>query len=129
MTKPRRAFGLTLLLLLLQLLGVGSGALASADTRAVTDCELATAKGGDMADMADMAGARPEEDAEAERPCGLPWTTPGCTSASACLPVFAIAAAPSRSTALRIPRTAPPAYTAEAPSSPSRAPELPPPRV
>lgn len=131
MRPARRATAAIMLLLLLQTLGLGSGAIGAGDSLA--DCAAAMAHtGDDMPDTGDMGGM-PMPDAPpasgdhgSDAPCGLPWAF-GCTSAAACVPlVVPVAAASATNGALAQVRIID-AYTS-LPESFARAPELPPPR-
>lgn len=127
--RPRRLTAAFMLLLLLHVLGLGSGVLRAADT----DCEAAMSQtSGSMAGMGDMPGmpmpdappSSPEHGSTA--PCGLPWAL-GCSSAAACLPLLVTAGA-LRPATRAVLQTRIAAFDAAMPESPARAPELPPPR-
>ena len=131
MCPTRRLTAAVMLLLLLHVLGLGSGLMRAAD--ATANCEAAMSQmSGSMAGMGDMPGmpmpdappSSPEHGSTA--PCGLPWAL-GCSSAAACLPLLVTAGAlrPATRTVLQT-RIA--AFDATMPESPARAPELPPPR-
>jgi hypothetical protein len=140
MRRRRRATALLLALLLLQMLGLGSGVLRAAPA---ADCDTAMSQpAGEMAGMAgmdDMPGMpmpqshdgshgtpRPADD-DSGPPCRLPWAPLGCASA-ACLPMFALAdgdAPPAPSAVHEVVGAA----VVSLPDSPTRTPELPPPRA
>ena len=128
MPPTRRTTAAFMLFLLLQVLGLGSGALRVAEASA--DCETAMAQmGGDMANMPGMSmpdAPPPSPEHGSKAPCGLPWAL-GCSSAAACLPLLVTSGA-LRPTTHAVLQARIAAIDAAMPESPARAPELPPPR-
>ena len=131
MRSTRRVSAAFMFLLMLHVVGLGSGVLRAHSGSA--DCAAAMAHtGDDMPDTGDMGGM-PMPDAPpasgdhgSDAPCGLPWAF-GCTSAAACVPlVVPVAAASATNGALAQVRIID-AYTS-LPESFARAPELQPPR-
>lgn len=122
MRHPRRVTAALLCVLLLQMLGLGSGVLGAARPGAECDMSMASESGASAGEMP-MPGDDPRP------PCELPWAPRSCVSAAACLPVLPPPVAAPGRTAVVVAHAAVPASDAAAPESPTRAPELPPPRA
>lgn len=129
MRPTRRVTAAFMLLLMLHVLGLGSGVLRAAESSADCETAMAQASGGmgdDMAGMPmpDTPPSSPDHGSRA--PCGLPWAL-GCSSAAACLPLLVTSGA-LRPTTHAVIQARIAALDAAMPESPARAPELPPPR-
>lgn len=135
MRSPRRVTAFFVLLLLLQSIGLGSGALSA--NSGTIDCAATTAHTGngshETSDMAsDMAGMpmpsqSPSPDQHGpDAPCGLPWAL-GCASAAACIPLVVPTAVGHDAGSAPVHTRISVAYTTR-PESLVRVPEPPPPR-
>lgn len=120
------------LVLFLQLQLVGSGYV----------CQSASGARAEAASMAGMTMRVPGLDAPAQSPsathapgrhdrapCRFPWAPTGCRDMAPCAPAALPAAVAVLTPAAMPARVADPVLVAAAPASPSRPPELPPPRA
>lgn len=128
MSSTRRVSAAFMFLLMLHVVGLGSGVLRADSGSANCGADMAHTSG-DMEDMGEkpMPDAPPSSsDHDSKAPCGLPWAF-GCTSAAACLPLVMPAAA-TNAVGSELARVRITAAYASLPESLARLPELPPPR-
>jgi len=124
MSRFARATAMTLVVALLQLVLLESGYACLAMPGSPGDGAMA---GMSMPAQGDLA-TNPAHSGEGQAPCEFPWAPNGCQTMAPCAPAAVTTVATQEAPYVSL-GARPPMLAELAPSSPSRAPELPPPRA